>query len=142
MSIPIYDSTKSYSAYLNEFARYEMEIKKEKYNKILDFLNDVVKPVGLSYKTLSDFKNISETRITVNEEHNIKIIEKHKKILFESLKITKEFTTDSDEDYEEDTILRFFKLILRKIDFKVLIRKTDGRVFWSFVNETFYKDRK
>lgn len=123
---PVYDENEPPYTYIKKVNEYIASLKRDKYKKILGFVNTLTEKYEKKYKSLCDFKNI--TYLTDNE-HNKKILEDHGKVLAKDLSVVFDF-----DDITEESIYDFIDDILSSIDYS-LIKKTFGnKIYYSIDN--------
>lgn len=98
--IPIYDGKETMTNYLRRVEDFTRNINREKYNLILNFINDWFGNDTNKFTTLVDFKNVPED-VLLNKKkpnHNRKIIKKYyNKIISICNLDLDEITDDTDQ---------------------------------------------
>ena len=78
LQVPKYNENESIAKYKTRVEKYKMELAKNKYQLILNFINDWLEyDDRCKIKSLTEFKNISKSESLSNNKHNKKIIEKY-----------------------------------------------------------------
>lgn len=122
---PKYDETMSYCKYVRLVEKYKIKVNEQKYNLILDMINDWLELKDKNRLTeLTGFKNMDENELLEHNGHAIliKYQEKIKVILEIDMKLN-----SKNKKYI------FFVLIkaLNKIEYKLTSRQTDDGFIYS-----------
>lgn len=103
--VPTYDDNMSIKEYLDQVEKYELFLRKEKYNVLLDFINKWLKYTshGSKLRSLTEFTNISEKKLLADKKHNRKILRENteniKKVFhLDNLNIDEETASDEITD--------------------------------------------
>lgn len=120
---PIYDGTVSLSDYVRKIEQFKRDVNREKYNLILQFINDWFgHDKHNKLDTLIDFKNISEDTLFNKRKpnHNRKIIKKYYNKIIVICALDKEKITNDSEQISD--IMSILKDSLKSIDYKLCFR--------------------
>ena len=136
MSIPQYNGG-SVTKYFKSVEEYELNLKKDKYNIILNFINEWLNyPPKFQLKSLTGFKNIKESILLKDLKHNRDILRKYSKNIIKKLKITFNIDDDTDSDEIKDRyILYFTQRCLASIKFSLIVRKVDDINYYTIKNK-------
>ncbi len=136
---PKYDGKESMPQFERRIEKYLAEINKNKYDKLLDFLNLWLKMTEKKFMSLTDIKNIPEKLLLGDAKHNRNILRRHGQdlmILF-GIDTTIDDETDSD-DINDNYITDFVKKILNAFGYTMITRmkadikeKNIQRVFYT-----------
>jgi hypothetical protein len=129
---PVYDGKGSLTKYIREFEKFKAFVIKEKYNVILQFINEWL---GTDYKTINNFSNRLEDDLLKNEKENRCLCRKYAEIFNKKFGIDLEVdsNTDSDEIKNKYIVFLLSKMV-NSIDYH-LSKKIYG-------NKTLYSIRK
>jgi len=99
MDPPIYDDNESVNDYERRVSKYVIQLKKEKYDTVLDFINNLLKlSKDIKYTSVTDFKGIFENVITKDREYNIKTILEYIPKFKELMGLKIELKKDKNDD--------------------------------------------
>lgn len=106
----------------HKFEMALLSIKKQKYNIIIDFMNNLF---NTEHKSLTLFKYINMEK--VNIDHIKKIVKKHKKNLKEKCKME-----ISEDDVTEKYIISYLRKLLTSIDYSFCKRMNTGLFYVKY----------
>lgn len=109
MEVPVYNAGESINKYIQRVEKYKAYIIRDKYNVILEFVNEWL---NTTYSSLAQFKNINETALLKNDKHNRAVVRKYSDI-FEK-KFNTELSVD-DETCSEEINDRYIIYLLMKM---------------------------
>lgn len=136
MNAPIYDDNETISEYVARVDLYLHEFKKEKYEKILNFVNAWLEPLNKKITALTEFKNLSEKKLFKNTKHNRKVLKTNAENLKAQLFIKTSIDDETDSDEINDQhILRFTMKLLNTIDYSIISVKHDDEILYSIKNK-------
>jgi len=136
MDPPVYNDDETISEYVARVDEYMLQFKKLKYQIILDFINNWLKPINKNLVSLTDFKNISEEQLLKDKKYNRKILRENVEELKRLLHI-KSFIddeTDSD-DIADQCIIKFIGTLLNVIEYSIIPIKKEEKIFYSIKNK-------
>lgn len=135
--LPIYDGKLCMTDYLDKVKEYEILIQKDKYNKILNFINEICES---KENSLTQIQPISLDKFT-NSLNNKKIIKKYCNELTQILYIdANEIMKFADESYIiDDNDGEFFtisliKKLLNTIDYSLMTKYVNDKLFYIIRN--------
>jgi hypothetical protein len=136
VNVPIYDGKESLTKFLRKVEAYNIYMKQEKYQKILNFLNEWMKPYNLNMSSLTEFKNISAERILSDNKHNKRILKKYSKKLIDELNLVIDCPNDETDTDEigENEIIVFVRCILKSIDYSINSKLNGNELFYTIRN--------
>lgn len=125
MSVPKINDGEDITSYLKRLEEYKLSLIQDKYIVLLEFINSWL---GKSFKSLSEFKNISETILLKDLKHNRKTLrtfsKKLNKIFNKSFSV--EDDTDSDEITDKYIIYVLTKLLVT-INYTLVSKKVSHK---------------
>lgn len=111
MNPPIYNPKKSINTYINKVEKYMMTIQQNKYNVILNFVNEWL---NINLQSLTEFKNIREQTLLKNLDHNNNIIKKYIPIFNSTFEIELNIKeNDDNEIIDNKYIINLLKYVLK-----------------------------
>ena len=111
MNPPKYNPKESINKYINKAEDYMMQMQQNKYNVILNFINDWL---NINLKSLTEFKNIKEQTLLKNTDHNKNIIKKYIPIFNSTFDIELNIKeNDDDEIIDDKYIINLLKYVLK-----------------------------
>lgn len=136
------------SEYLKKLEEYQLKEATEKYELVLEFVNDLLDLKDKEkLKSLRDFKKLLEEDICKNKTHNFKIIKNYiksfKSKLDLTIKLKKKKNSDSDDDevsqeVENDRdsifVITVLQRVTRTIGFKLISKKIGSNIYYSIKN--------
>jgi hypothetical protein len=129
---PVYDGTEPLYIYKNKLDAYMKLVKKEKYNIILKFLNELFEK---DCKSLTEFKNIDMTNSNI--KHFINIIKNHENIFNKKYKL--EINNNSINEASEEEILEHTINIIKKLlylmEYSIYKKKINDKYYYTIVNK-------
>ena len=136
MNVPQYNGG-SVTKYFKSVEQYELNLFKDKYNIILDFINEWLNyPEKFKLKSLIGFKNIKEGILLKDLKHNRDILRKFSSNIIKKLEITFNIDDDTDSDEIKDRyILYFIQRCLASIKFSLTVRKVDDINYYTIKNK-------
>lgn len=131
MEIPKFDDSEPIEKYLEKMRKFTVSLKKDKYDLVLGFINDVLSHREIKLLKLLDGKKLYPSAFK-NIKNNTKVMNKHYKNLSEKLKLEYDYDEDSVSSGE---IVDFIKLILNKIEYNIIFNKTETREYYSIIEK-------
>lgn len=140
IAVPIFDGKESITQFKRRMEKYIIQFEKEKYSKILDFVNDWLSIHKIKLSALSDFKKISKTKLLKDLKHNRDILRKYTTDLTMQLKIKSsiEDDTESDEIHDE-YIIYFVTKLLSCIDYSFSSRIINNETYYTITTKSVSK---
>ena len=139
---PIYDGKETINQYLDRIKEYEISLKRNKYNIILNFINQWVSPYKLKFKSLLEFKNIEMNSVLLDTKHNKKILKRNCLKICEKLYINSNIDEEIDtDDIPENEIIIFLRKILETIEYSLIKRKIDNKYYYTILSTLQYKKK-
>lgn len=133
----VYDGKESVTQYLKRAEEFKMKIIKDKYDDVINFLNDFLNLKGDSrYRSLTDFKNISEKKFFKDKKHTIEIITKYENVLKKQFRLDTAIDVKMDKlDQEEinKKIMYIFTKILSSLNFKFRRREFNKNILLTII---------
>lgn len=129
LQIPIYDGKESITKYIQKVEKFKTLIFQEKYNIILQFVNEWL---NSDYKSLTYFKNKCEDELLKNEKINRNICRKYSEIFkkrFE-LDLIVDLDTDSDE-IKDKYIIYLLTKMLQSIEYILYKKDIKNKIYYS-----------
>lgn len=121
MSVPTLNNTKSLTKYIREVNAHLLTLNQDKYNLLLDFINEWLKLDGrFKFSSLLEFKNMAESYLLADPIHNRKILRKYNQSIIDKLHIN--LTDKSDSNLRSKYILFFLTRSLVRIDYSLTRR--------------------
>lgn len=121
MSVPKINDDEDITSYLKRLEEYKLSLIQEKYTVLLEFINFWL---GKSFKSLSEFKNISETVLLKDLKHNRKTLRTFSKKLNKIF--NKTFSVEDDTDSDDITdkyIIYVLTKLLVSINYSLISKK-------------------
>lgn len=155
-----YDGEESIEEYIRRVEEYKVKIITEKYDVVLNFLNELLKLGSVhKFKSLREFKRIKEEDICKNSSHNLEVIQKYSKKFKKKLGLTfklkknkrkksknkdQEDEDEDEDDQEEDNeivkdknsiyVITVIQRILKPINFTLISKKLNSGRYYSIRN--------
>lgn len=127
--VPIYNPNKSISNYINKCEKYLLELQKEKYKLILQFVNEWL---NKNLKSLSEFKYINEKVLIKNPIYNIKMLKKYIPLFNETFEIILNIPSDFDENIIHDKyIVNLLNHMLKFIKYDLVKYKKNNNKYYT-----------
>lgn len=119
---PIFDRTgkETVTQYMRRVQEYEVQLRKDRYDVILNFVNIWGNENQLKFKSLLEFKKIPDDKV-IDDVKNKKICKTHKANVCEQLNIDNDTDleeTDTD-DIPETEFITFMRKILKTINYSI-----------------------
>jgi len=115
--------------YLRRVEKYKTLILKEKYDVILNFVNEWLKA---EYNSLSEFTNMKEYILLKNKKHNRTIMKKYCQIFKDKFNIDLQINQETDSDEIKDTdILNILINMLNIIDYALVKKDFNNNIIYS-----------
>ncbi len=133
--VPKWDASKmTITQYLRHVEKYELYLKREKYNIILDFINQWLKyeSKNAKLKSLTEFKDIRQKVLLEDEKHNRDILRTNSENLKKVFNCN--FTIDEDTDSDDITdkyIIYVVTKMLSAINFTLSNKKIGKRTYYT-----------
>lgn len=111
--------------YLRRVEKYKAIILKDKYNVVLNFVNDWLRA---EYESLSEFTNIKESILLKNIKHNSNVVQKYTQIF------KNKFEIDLTIDYNNDETREILDLLIKMlsiIDYTLIKREFKDNIVYS-----------
>jgi len=127
--VPKFNINDSVSKYIIKVENYKIKLLKEKYDIVINFLNEWI---FKNYKSLTDFKNINEEILLKNKKHNHAIARKYSDI-FENkfnIDLSVDAATDSD-DITDKYIIFMLSKILNNLDNHLSITQFNDKIYYT-----------
>jgi hypothetical protein len=145
-SIPNFNYDDDINDYFREIEKIKSENNKENYKCIMEFINVWLNIYNLKIDALLKFKNIPIDKITSKPDENKRLYKKFAPILSKKFKINihekiieqsdEEEVLDIDTDeLEDDILVSFISKLLKKIDYKIIINKSNTKSCYSIVKK-------
>lgn len=135
LEFPIFDGKETLAQFMKRAKEFELLVKKNKYNIILEFVNALVKSEDTLYTSLTDLSNVHEGKITSNIHHNIKIMDQYSSKLANGLNIDMleltSIATEHEYDGEPPNIIMFLKRILNSIEYSLISKTVDDQTYYT-----------
>jgi len=125
MEIP--NENTSFHEYVRYMKKYINKLQKNKYTLILKFINKYFEKYNINFKSLLCFKKISNNYFT-NEQHNTEIMQLYADTISKSLNISY-----NEEINLEETIINFIKNMLSKIQYKLIKKTINNKLFYYII---------
>ncbi len=119
-NVPQYNPKESISSYIANAESYILDLQADKYQTVLDFINEWL---NMNLISLTEFKYMKESIILKNSIHNKKIIIKYIEIFNSTFGIELNINKNTDIDTIDDTyIINLLKHVLKllKMDYKLI----------------------
>lgn len=129
IKIPTYDGTESVNLYMKRVEKYKFLVLKEKYDTILNFINELQ---NTKYKSLGEFKNIKESNLLKNANHNNEILKKY--ITPFKTKLSVEINAKENESNSKYIFFLMTKVLLC-IEYKLVKKAQSNEVFYTIVQK-------
>lgn len=136
-NFPIFDGKESLTHFIRRVKDFELQVLKEKYDLILEFVNELMNKEK-KYISLTEFINEPDHIITSNVRHNKKVINIYKDKLAKVLNINVlELTciTSEEDTIESSFTIIFLKKIINSINFSLVSRIVDDKIYYSIKNK-------
>ena len=137
-NFPEFNSTsESMSQFMDRVSTFNTDGMRNKYSYILEFVNYLVPNNKKTYRSLTEFCNVSADDLLPNLKHNKRIMTKFTPILAKELGINilelKYLVTNENNELDPDieNIIVFLKKILNSIDYSLTSKIIDDRIFYS-----------
>ena len=129
---PIYDGIEPLHEYRNKLDIYMRSLKTQRYNTILNFVNDII---DKKHPALMDFKNV--ILHSYSKQHIRSTINKHTKAINENFK--KQINLNDDEEEENEDIHEYLILLIKDllyhIEFTLNKRVGSDATYFSIINK-------
>lgn len=131
--IPKYDGKESITKYMRRVETFKLKLVEDKYNLLLDFINEFLGLIDNNrLKSLTDFKNMSETRLLKDPRNNRKVLRKYSDDIINRLQVKFNVEDDTDSDEIKDKyILYFLSKSLVSINYSLTYRKYKDEVYYT-----------
>ena len=134
MQFTIYNDNETINQYMGRVNEYDTLIKKDKYNTILEFVNNLMNKDKDKYKSLTQFSNIPSKKIIYNKH----LIEQYTNKLANLLKISVIELTwiddqlpDSSSTLDNLYTIMFLKRILKSIDYLLISKIVNNEIYYT-----------
>ncbi|AYV76476.1 MAG: hypothetical protein Terrestrivirus7_29 [Terrestrivirus sp.] len=118
-SVPVYDGSISVYEYLEKVKEFEKNLRKQKYDKILIFINELIMS---QWTSLSEIPQISRDKLLENKFYNKKIMNEYYNKLSEVFGVTPyEMIIICDNYYNDpDQFINFLEKVLNTINYSMI----------------------
>lgn len=136
MDVPFYDpkSKETINQYIRRVEKYKIFILKEKYDMILNFVNDLLNlDPDTRFHSLTKFTNVKESILLKNDISNKNVMQKYCELFKNKFEIDidpKNEKNDKNESNDKDIITFIIKL-LDLIDYTLIKREFKGEFIYS-----------
>lgn len=132
MDVPSYTGG-SITRYLRKVEKYRVKLQEEKYNLLLDFINEWLNyPQKLRLKSFTEFKNLKESYLLKDLKYNRKILRKYSDDIIKKLSVTFNVDDQTDSDEIKDRyILYFLQRALSSLDYSLSVKDIDGENYYT-----------
>lgn len=131
-AVPKYNGG-SITQYIKKVQEFEIKLKEEKYNLVLQFVNDWLDfPNEYKLKSLTEFKGMEQDELLKDAKHNRRILRRHSNKIVKKLNVT--FNVDDDtasDEIKDNYILYFLSRSLTKIGYSLTMRKVDNKNYFT-----------
>lgn len=131
MEVPVYDGKESINKYMRRVEKYIDDMMKDKYNLILQFINEWL---GVEFNSLTQFKSINEKKLLKNKKHNRDLIRKYCQLFVD--KFNTHLSVDEETDSEEINdkyIIYLLKKMLNFIDYGLSKKELSINILYSII---------
>ena len=134
MEPPKYENG-SVNEYLRKVQEFKLKLNNEKYNKILLFINKILKLEGdLKYNSLLKFKNVSEIVLFDDTQHLLKVFFEEYKRLCDYFNVRNDGDIVINGELNKDKVISLINCILSKIDYKIFYRSKNNVKYYYIKN--------
>ena len=134
MEPPKYENG-SVNEYLRKVQEFKIKLNNEKYNRILGFINKILKLEGdLKYNSLLKFKNISEKVFFNDTQHLLKVFFDDYKKLCDFLNVKNDGEIVINGEINKDKVISLINCVLSKIDYKIFYRSKNNLKYYFIKN--------
>ena len=124
---PVYNEKETINQYLRKVQIFEINLKKAKYQLILDFINDWLENDEFDkFSSLKEFSKIKKDTLFKSSEHNEKIIKEYTPRIKKIFNI--KYTPKKD-----DSIIQLLSKMLIKIDYKLINYDKKGIKYFTII---------
>ena len=132
--LPIFNENEPLYIYLDKMDEYRRKINKSKYDIVLKFMNEFT---SQSAKSLSQIKPFNKNKIIECNNYIIEILKLHDEVIYQTFNVKLIDYIDLslyDDNFDEifdtnfDSIIKYIKIILWKIDYKITASR-DGQIY-------------
>ena len=120
MEVPLYDGKESINKYMRRVEKYRDYMMKDKYNLILEFINEWL---DVEFNSLTQFKSINENKLLKDKKHNRDLIRKYCQLDEE---------TDSEEINDKYIIYLLMKM-LNYIDYGLTKKELKTNILYTII---------
>jgi hypothetical protein len=133
MEVPQYNAKESLTKYIEKVEKYKTMIYKDKYNIILNFINEWLKLFDeKKFKSITDFKNLYEVDLLYDNRNNKKVIKKYVDIFEKQFMINLNITDDTDSDeIKEKYIIYILSKVVNNIDYILIKKEYNGKIYYT-----------
>lgn len=115
--------------YIRRVEKYKAQILKEKYDIILNFVNEWLKA---EYESLSEFTNMKEPILLKNKKHNRSVMKKYCQIFNDKFCIDMSITAETNSDEIKDMyIIDVLVKMLNIIDYSLIKKEFNNNIIYS-----------
>lgn len=127
MEPPKYDENEPPYVYIKKVEEYLSSLKKEKYTKVMTFVNKLGEQYNKRFKSLCDFKNVSYMT-----DHSI-----NKKILKEDgKKVAKKLNIEFDFDnLTKTSLFDFLALLTKTINYSIVKKVLPEKTTYTIIDK-------
>jgi hypothetical protein len=124
MQYPVYDENESPFVFIQKCESFANELKKYKYDIIIKFINNITESHNITFKSLTDFKNISY----LDNIQNNKIIKLTGKKIIKSLNVTFNF-----DNLHNDSLIEFLNVLLDTIQYSLIVKNINEKTYLTII---------
>lgn len=128
-SILEYNPSETITQYLRRAREFKMQIEKNDYDTILDFLNDLLDLTGkFRLASLIDFKRIKHNDLFLDPDRNKEILRKYSNDFKNNLDY--EISTSTIDKMKDEYIIHVIRCLLKKINYNLRKRKFNSGFYY------------
>jgi hypothetical protein len=143
LEFPVFNGKETTTQFLRRVEEFNLKIKLEKYNLILEFVNTLVKGNSLvdykGYASLTDFKNVPASKLTLDNKCSINECAANlaRELGIDELDLVRITAREGDimaitkEDDSEPHTIVFLSKILSLIEYSLISKDIDGEIYYS-----------
>lgn len=131
--IPKYDIQESITKYFQKVEIFKLKLKEEKYNLLLNFINEWINDSNnQKFKSLTDFKNISEKKLLIDPKHNEQILKKFNNSIIKKFNINFNIEKETNnEKIKNKYIIYLLSKALSSIDYILISKSINQNTYYS-----------
>ena len=131
MEVPLYDGKESINKYMRRVEKYRDYMMKDKYNLILEFINEWL---DVEFNSLTQFKSINENKLLKDKKHNRDLIRKYCQLFVD--KFNTQLSVDEETDSEEINdkyIIYLLMKMLNYIDYGLTKKELKTNILYTII---------